>query len=127
MGNKQASEFEMRSSIEAEWQRAKRSFFEDVSISGIGLRRLTLIYCPSFKQGVAWDIRELNGICRVYRSRVCKYSQSVIGYNLLRFESKTLREYLSKLHTIKIELRPTGTAGLDGGGNPSRSILTGCI
>ncbi len=117
MGNKLAREFEKRASVEAGWERAKkdeRPFFEDVSVFGIGIRRLTLIYCPSFNQGYAWDIRELDDRLRVFRSIVRASSARITGYDLLQFESKPLRDFLARLHAIRIALHPTGGSGFDG-------------
>src|SRR5688500_1096396 len=117
MGNKRAREFQKRSAVEAEWERVrsdKRQFFEDVSAFGIGARRLTVIHCPSFREGYGWDIRELDDGLRIFRSNVCSESTTLSGYDLLQFPSASLREYLERLRAIKIDLHPTGGCGFDG-------------
>ncbi|MES2738620.1 MAG: hypothetical protein V4672_20050 [Verrucomicrobiota bacterium] len=117
MGNKLAREFQKLALEAADWERVRteeRPFFQDAHATGIGSRRLTLIHCPSFDRGYAWDIREIEDRFRLYRSRVCHGSTQLKGYDLLQFESKPLREYLRRLQAIKIALHPTGRAGLDG-------------
>jgi hypothetical protein len=117
MGNKLAREYQKRAANEADWKRAqteRRPFFKDVRASGIGERRLTIIHCPSFEQGYGWDLREIDDRLRLYRSRVCPGANMLVGYDLLQFSSKSLREYLARLHAIKISLDPVGRVGLDG-------------
>lgn len=117
MGNKLSREFQKHALAAADWERVRteeRPFFQDVHSIGIGLRRLTLIHCPSFEQGYAWDIREIDDRFRLYRSQVRHGSTRLKGYDLLHFESKFLREYLRRLQAITIALHPTGRAGLDG-------------
>ena len=117
MGNKLAREYQKRAEHEAAWERVRterRPFFQDVCAQGIGIRRMTVIRRPSFQQGYGWDVREIDNRLLVYRSIVCSDAEMLEGYELLNFSSGTLREYLTRLHAIKICLHPTGDVGFDG-------------
>lgn len=117
MGNRRAREYTKQAQVRADWDRLKtqkRSFFADAGAFGSGIRRLKVIYSPSFGQGYAWEITELEDRLSLYRSRVCAEDSTLVGYDLLAFDSKELRQYLSRIRNIEIALHPTGGAGLDG-------------
>lgn len=105
--------------MKAEWERLKtekRPFFADVRAFGSGICRLKVIYSPSFRQGYAWEITELEDRFNLYRSRVCAEDSTLVGYDLLTFDSKELGQYLVRLHDMEVALRPTdrAVAVLDG-------------
>jgi hypothetical protein len=70
MGNRKAREIQFQQEKEQAWKRAKtkhRNIDEDLHVPGIGLRRVQLVFLPSFETGYVWEIRKRiqNGFCIV--------------------------------------------------------------
>jgi len=106
--------------IEA-WRRAEegvRAWTEDIFIPAIGLRRIQLIYAPSFRPGYSWDIRELGGSYRLYSSRVMTESleRRLSGYREIEAGDEVLRRFIERLRAIALPISPdfSGYGGFDG-------------
>jgi len=97
---------------------ALRPVEEDVRIPGVGLRRVQLVYAPSFEAGFSWDIRVLDGEFLLYRSDVVTQQWRMLlrGYCRLDFESGRLEDYWGRLRALCLGVSPiyNGMAGADG-------------
>lgn len=121
MGNKKAREFMKQREVKEAWDKARnelRRLEDDVFIPAIGLRRVQVAYAPSFEQGFAWEIRELQGNFSLFQSHiveVCFYFK-LKGYQRLDVSSDVLQDYLHRLCQISLSISPTfnGMHGLDG-------------
>lgn len=121
MGNPKAREFAKQQELALAWKRAEnsiRDLSEDVFIPGIGLRRVQLVYAPSFKPGYSWDVRQLGNGCRIFRSEIIveNHQYKVSGYRELQANTDTLRDFLERLRKITLPIAPdfSGLGGLDG-------------
>jgi len=121
MGNKKAREFLKQREVQEAWNKARnelRRLEDDVYVPAIGLRRVQVAYAPSFEQGFAWDIRELDGSYSLFRSHIAVDSlhAKLKGYQQLDTSSDALKDYLHRLRQISLSISPTfnGMAGLDG-------------
>jgi hypothetical protein len=47
-----------------------RDLWERVYIPGIGIRRVQVVFAPTFEPGFAWDIRVRDSEWRVFRSKI---------------------------------------------------------
>jgi hypothetical protein len=123
MGNRRSREHQKPEQDRALWDQARtapRDFGEDVLVPGIGIRRLQVIFAPSFEQGFAWDIRVLGVTWRLFRSEVSDedYSEpaKLSGYEELDACGDMLREYFDKLRALTLPVGPllNDMGGLDG-------------
>lgn len=121
MGNPKAREFARRQELAAAWKHAEsdlRELTEDVSIPGIGARRIQLVYAPSFKPGYSWDVREIENGYQLYRSRIIleRLHFRLSGYEELDADPEALGQYFARLRNIALPIAPdfSGMAGLDG-------------
>jgi hypothetical protein len=122
MGNTKSKQWQKRTELAEAWNKARfepRRIDADVRVSGIGQRRLQIVYAPSFDPGFSWDIREQPGDRELvlYRSRInfVDGHTELQGYHQLDLPSKTLETYLTKLLSLRLSLDAQGGAwGLDG-------------
>jgi hypothetical protein len=123
MGNRKSREHQKQEHERALWDRARttpRDFVEDVLVHGIGIRRLQVIFAPSFEQGFAWDIRVLGSTWRLFRSEVSDEDYSkpakLLGYEELDASGDMLKGYFDKLQALTLPVGPllNDMGGLDG-------------
>jgi hypothetical protein len=97
-----------------------RDLLKDVTRQGIGIRRLQLVFAPSFEPGFAWDIRLLGSVWRLFRSEVSDEDYSELmrltGYEELDAEDDMLRGYVDRLRALTLPIGPmlNDLGGLDG-------------
>lgn len=121
MGNAKARDFTKRQELDLAWKRAEcgvRELTKDVSIPGIGGRRVQLVCAPSFEPGNSWDVRESNSEYRVFCSRIHPESNGhmLSGYQELQPDVAALRHFLGQLRAMALPIAPdfSGMGGLDG-------------
>jgi len=123
MGNRKARDYVKAQARASAWealQSSPRGFAEDVCFPSIGLRRLQLAIVPSFEPGYSWDVRELDGTFRLFRSNVVAEPIDELlrlrGYTQLQAESDELLRFLGRIDSISLRIAPSSddTAGLDG-------------
>ena len=117
--------------IEAErralWEQVQtrpRDLLEDVTFPGIGIRKVQLVFAPSFEPGFAWDIRVSgDDAWRLFRSRVTELTEETVfeptrllGYERLDISGDTLRAYFDQLQSLTLPIGRlfNGMSGLDG-------------
>ena len=121
MGNKKARQYQKQSEEAEAWHIARfepRQIETDVDVPGIGLRRVQLVYAPSFDPGYSWDIRQLVDSFRLYRSHVSVADRDYVlkGYRQLDIPSDVLKQYFADLKSLTLSVEPVlnGMMGLDG-------------
>src|SRR5689334_862248 len=104
MGNRSARDFVKAQASTSAWealQSSPRDFAEDVCFPSIGLRKLQLAIVPSFEPGYSWDVRELDGSFRLFRSDVVvepiDEPLRLRGYTELEAGSDELRQFLDRM------------------------------
>jgi hypothetical protein len=114
--------------IQALWEQVRntpRDLMEErVSIPGIGIRRVQVIFAPSFELGFAWDIRVFGDAeWRLFRSKIVEVTEEnlgeptrIVGYEQLDISGDTLRGYFDRLMSLRLPIGPllNGMSGLDG-------------
>lgn len=114
---KSRNQFSMAKAKE-EWRKAFSEIVdlhEDRHAWSIGIRRIQIVYMPSFETGHAWDFREIDGIFKVYRSEIGKFSK-LYNYTAIDFPSKISENFIKYLQKLKLRISPifVSEAGLDG-------------
>src|SRR5258708_6460756 len=119
MGNRKAREFMSQQQDNAAWERVRSSARPavcDVHAPGIGHRRLQLIVCPSFEEGQAWEIRQLEKEWSLYRSEVVESWPNVqlIDDRRIPIEPGVLSSFFSRVIALSLPIAPdlNDTAGL---------------
>lgn len=121
MGNRKAREFMLQQEEDSLWHRIRtepRPATCDVHARGIGQLRMQLIVCPSFEDGMAWDVRQgPQGWC-LFRPRVLGSWPQVqlIGYDTVPFASDRLADYFKRVTALSLPIAPdlSGCCGPDG-------------
>jgi hypothetical protein len=127
MGNRRAREFMIQAERRAIWEQAQtrpRELIEDVTFPGIGIRRVQLVFAPSFEPGFAWDIRVFGDEeWWLFRSRLTELTEETVfeptrllGYEQLDESGETLRAYFDRLQSLTLPIGPlfNGMSGIDG-------------
>lgn len=123
MGNRRARDYVKAQARTSAWeslQSSPRDFAEDVCLPSIGLRKLQLAIVPSFEPGYSWDVRELDGAFRLFRSNVVvepiDEPLRLRGYTELEAGSDELLRFLGRISSMSLRIAPPSddTAGLDG-------------
>ena len=121
MGNPKARAYLKRQEMIAAWNVAEtstRGLGEDIRIPGIGLKRIELVYAPSFEVGYSWDLRVLDHDYRLFRSQIIlERGQTMLsGYQELHADAEVLKNFMARLGKISLPIAPdfSGRAGLDG-------------
>ena len=121
MGNRRSREYRLQQEREADWHRARivpRLAMDDVTAVGIGPRRLQLIVCPSFNEGLAWEVRQQESKWSLFRSRVVSPWPAVqlAGYDPVPIESSVLSSLFDRVVALRVPVLPdlSGMAGVDG-------------
>jgi hypothetical protein len=114
-------EFRLHYEENAAWKRAiaePRLAYDDMSSSGIGIRRLQLIRCPAFEEACAYEIRQGGAEWRLFSSQVVESPPQLmlVGYNHIPIDSKVLSSFFERVVSTSLPLAPflDGSAGLDG-------------
>src|SRR3954471_10937008 len=83
MGNRRSRVFMIQAERRALWEQVQttpRDLIEDVTFPGIGIRRVQVIFAPSFKPGFAWDVRVFGDAeWRLFRSRIVEVTEENFG------------------------------------------------
>lgn len=123
MGNRKSREYREREEDRALWDQARsapRGFGDDVHAPGIGIRKLQLIFAPSFERGFAWDVRVLDPAWRLFRSIVLNEGRGgraeLSGYEELDAPRDLLKGYSDKLRALALPIGPSldDMCGIDG-------------
>src|SRR5258708_3979575 len=127
MGNRRAREFMLHAERRALWEQVQttpRDLIEDFTFPGIGIRRVQVVFAPSFEPGFAWDIRVFGDAeWRLFRSQLTEITEEnlgepsrLLGYEQLDVSGDTLRAYFDRLRSLTLPIGPlfNGMAGLDG-------------
>jgi hypothetical protein len=121
MGNPKAREFLKRQEMRAAWNCAEtriRELAEDICIPGVGLRRIQLVYAPSFEAGYSWDLRVLDHDYRLFVSQIIVENgrNRLSGYQELHADVAALKGFMERLRRISLPIEPdfSGGGGLDG-------------
>ena len=109
------------------WEQVRttpRDLIEDVTFPGIGIRRVQVVFAPSFEPGFAWDIRVFGDAeWWLFRSQLTEITEEnlgepsrLLGYEQLDVSGDTLRAYFERLRSLTLPIGPpfNGMAGLDG-------------
>ena len=122
MGNRKAREYQKRQEIASAWDLARanaRGLTEDVSVPGIGSRRLQLVVVPSFSPGYSWDVRTFDSVCRLFRSDTVVDRDTPLrlrGYTELEASTEELQSFIDRLRSLSLVIAPPAEdrAGADG-------------
>jgi len=119
MGNRKSREQQKQERDLALWDQARtapRDFVQDVDVPGIGIRRLQVIFVPSFGQGFAWDMRASGPTWKLFRSEASNDEGKLSGYEELDACSDMLRGYFDKLRALTLPIGPLllNIGGADG-------------
>jgi hypothetical protein len=120
MGNRRAREFVLRQADEEGWGRARtlpRPVNGTVGARGCGGLRLQLVVCPSFEEGVAWEVRQRGDEWFLYRSAVVGGPTiQLVGFDWLSADPLRLAGFYARVTALTLPLSPdrSGLAGADG-------------
>jgi hypothetical protein len=121
MGNRRTREFTLKQDDDSTWQRVRnepRRAVDDVYARGIGIRRLQLLFLPSFADAVALEMRQAGTEWRLFSSRVSEPwpPLSLVGYDQVPFASDKLATYFARVTALSLPLAPylNNSCGLDG-------------
>jgi len=88
-----------------------------VHVPGIGIRRLQVIFVPSFEKGFAWDMRTLGPTWKLFRSEASSDEEKLSGYEEMDAGYDMLRGYFDKLRALTMPVGPlllNNMGGADG-------------
>jgi hypothetical protein len=81
------------------------------------MRRLQLLFLPSFDEPLAFEIRQAGDEWRLFRSRVAETRPTqLVGYDHISFESDKLAAFFARVCALSLPLAPylNQAAGIDG-------------
>lgn len=106
---------------EADWhylQNEPRLATDAVQARGIGVRRLQLVYLPSWVDPAAFEVRQLDNEWRLFSSRVVETWPLVrlLGYDQVPLDSAALAMLFARVTAVSMPIGPdlTGSHGYDG-------------
>ncbi len=95
---------------------APRSIAQEVHVPGIGVRRLQVVFVPSFEDGFAWDMRAVGLTWKLFRSVASSDEDMLSGYEEMDAGSDMLRSYFERLQVLTLPIGPllNDMGGVDG-------------
>jgi hypothetical protein len=120
MGNRKSREYQKPEQDRALWDRARttpRNFAQEVQAPGIGIRRLRVIFVPSFENGSAWGLRALGPAWKLFRSVASSDEEMLSGYEEMDADGDMLRGYFDRLQALTLPIGPlllNNMGGADG-------------
>lgn len=120
MGNRKARELRLRQAEEADWERVRtepRPAHSDVHARGIGVRRMQLIFAPSFEDVSVWEVRQGREWQLIHPHVVeTQPAMLLVGHEVVSFPSASLVAYFERVVGLTLPLRPdlSGCGGADG-------------
>jgi hypothetical protein len=109
MGNRKSREQRKHEQDRALWDQARttsRNFAQDVHAPGISIRKLQVIFVPSFEPGFSWDMRALGPAWKLFRSVASSDENTLSGYEEMDAEGDRLRGYFDRLQALTLPIGP---------------------
>lgn len=119
MGNRKSREHQKQEQDRALWDQARttaRNLAQEVHAPGIGIRRLQVIFVPSFEPGFAWEMRSLGPTWKLFRSVASSDEDTLSGYEEMDADGDMLRGYFDRLQALTLPIGPllNNIGGADG-------------